>query len=122
MMLLARLPEALLDLTEALGVYDNRELLDKEHMYKRFNPQVLYCHIFHPKSHITTKMAQLMVKHRVSAVLGHPLLGVTTTPRGIPGILSYMKYYSTIPEIPFLWRIVLRLLSLFYMLSILMQT
>jgi hypothetical protein len=29
MMLLARQPEALQDLTEALGVYDNRELLDK---------------------------------------------------------------------------------------------
>lgn len=40
-MLLARQPEALQDLTEALGVYDNRELLDKEHMYKRFNPQVM---------------------------------------------------------------------------------
>ena len=45
MMLLARQPEALQDLTEALGVYDNREVLDKEHMYKRFNPQVLSCHI-----------------------------------------------------------------------------
>jgi hypothetical protein len=42
MMLLARQPEALQDLTEALGVYDNRELLDKEHMYKRFNPQVMF--------------------------------------------------------------------------------
>ena len=41
MMLLVRQPQALQDLTEALGVYDNRELLDKEHMYKRFNPQVM---------------------------------------------------------------------------------
>ena len=39
-MLLVRKPETLPDLTEALGVYDTRELLDKEHMYKRFNPQV----------------------------------------------------------------------------------
>ena len=41
-MLLVRQPEALPDLTEALGVFDSRELLDKEHMYKRFNPQVLF--------------------------------------------------------------------------------
>jgi hypothetical protein len=41
MMLLVRQPQALQDLAEALGVYDNRELLDKEHMNKRFNPQVL---------------------------------------------------------------------------------
>jgi hypothetical protein len=40
MMLLFRRPEALQDFTEALGVYDNRQILDKEHMYKRFNPQV----------------------------------------------------------------------------------
>ncbi len=40
MMLLFRRPEALQDFTEALGVYDNRNFLDKEHMYKRFNPQV----------------------------------------------------------------------------------
>jgi hypothetical protein len=40
MMLLFRMPEALQDFTEALGVYDNRQILDKEHMYKRFNPQV----------------------------------------------------------------------------------
>ena len=40
MMLLFRMPEALHDFTEALGVYDNRQILDKEHMYKRFNPQV----------------------------------------------------------------------------------
>ncbi len=40
MMLLFRKPEALPDFTEALGVYDNRQILDKEHMYKRFNPEV----------------------------------------------------------------------------------
>ncbi len=42
LILLVRQPEALSDLTEASGVFDTRELLDKEHIYKRFNPQVLF--------------------------------------------------------------------------------
>jgi hypothetical protein len=55
MMLLARQPDALQDLTEALGVYDNRELLDKEHMYKRFNPQVMPNYILQPVSNIVLR-------------------------------------------------------------------
>jgi hypothetical protein len=109
MMLLARQPEALQDLTEALGVYDNRELLDKEHMYKRFNPQVLSDHILIPASARSTYMPKLLCKPRVSTVLGHPLLllRVTTTRRGIPGIQSYMNFSQMSPDIPFQLKIVL---------------
>jgi hypothetical protein len=55
MMLLARQPDSLQDLTEALGVYDYRELLDKEHMYKRFNPQVMPYFILQPVSNIVLR-------------------------------------------------------------------
>jgi hypothetical protein len=88
MMFLARQPEALQDLTEALGVYDNRELLDKEHMYKRFNPQVLSCHIL-----IRTSL-------NLFAILGcQPCLDL--------GIQSFMNILEMSSENPFQWKIVL---------------
>ena len=100
-MLLARQPEALQDFTEALGVYDNRELLDKEHMYKRFNPQVLSCHIL-----IRTSL-NLFANPRVSTVLGPRLLRDSTTQHGILGIQSFMNILEMSSENPFQWKIVL---------------
>ncbi len=78
-MLLVRQPEALPDLTEVLGVFDSRELLDKEHMHKRFNPQVLFLFF----KYIRELPFIFYFKHRALTGLGRHLRSDTMTRIGI---------------------------------------
>ncbi len=88
-MLLVRKPETLQDLTEALGVYDTRELLDKENMYKCFNPQVHSFSLLLINLRSSYVITGFIFHHRASIGPGPLLLQPTMTLIGNRKTLLY---------------------------------